>query len=148
MPGTPNYLDLSGCLREMCDDGNILSEDGCHSDCQVERCGDRWVDLNGLDNIPGNADDEGCDDGNLNNFDTCPNDCSSLCGDGVKEALEECDDGNLINGDGCSPIAVRIVEMAQWKLPMVVRRNATMGIALMEMDAVHGVRWSFAGMAR
>lgn len=97
-----NWRECYYYTGEGCDDGNIVSDDGCHADCQVERCGDRWVDVNGPDNIFGNADDEGCDDGNLNNFDVCPNDCSSLCGDGVKEAQEECDDGNLVDGDGCT----------------------------------------------
>ena len=27
-----------------------------------------------------------------------------VCGDGVKDAVEECDDGNTVDGDGCSEL--------------------------------------------
>ena len=47
--------------NEVCDDGNVISGDGCRSDCgKVERCGDGVID-----------DGEGCDDGNDNPRDGC-----------------------------------------------------------------------------
>jgi cysteine-rich repeat protein len=81
---------------EQCDDGNLVSGDGCSSSCQVEpQCG------NGVLN-PG----EQCDDGNLTNGDGCSSTCTlemtPLCGNGVLNPGEQCDDGNLTNGDGCS----------------------------------------------
>jgi cysteine-rich repeat protein len=83
---------------ETCDDGNILSGDGCSPTCGNEACG------NGLQE-PG----ERCDDNNTANGDGCSADCLSLeeCGNGIKDVksggatAEGCDDGNTVNGDGC-----------------------------------------------
>ncbi len=64
--------------REVCDDGNTNSTDGCSADClSVE---DGW---------------------------TCPKtggQCSenAICGDKKLSGLEVCDDGNAEDGDGCS----------------------------------------------
>jgi cysteine-rich repeat protein len=30
----------------------------------------------------------------------------ALCGNGIKEGLEQCDDGNTMSGDGCSPVCL------------------------------------------
>jgi cysteine-rich repeat protein len=90
-------------LGEVCDDGNVLSGDGCRQDCRSdESCGNGEVDIG-----------EQCDDGNSNNFDRCKNDCTyNSCGDGYASesqygryfyAREMCDDGNYDYGDGCSP---------------------------------------------
>ncbi len=58
-------------VGEDCDDGNLLPEDGCSSECRLEFCGDGIIQT-GLN--------ETCDDNN-----TADNDgCSSLC------QLEEC----------------------------------------------------------
>lgn len=101
---------------EQCDDGNVISGDGCNSVCKSENCGDGIVqsDLN-----------EECDGTNLNGSScatfgyslgslscggTCKFDktgCSNpipapVCGNGVKETGEQCDDGNTFNWDGCS----------------------------------------------
>src|SRR5690349_18615383 len=47
--------------REVCDDGNVVSGDGCRADCaKTEMCGDAIVDAN-----------EPCDDGNANPADGC-----------------------------------------------------------------------------
>ena len=83
---------------EACDDGNILSGDGCSPTCGNEACGNGDVE-------PG----ERCDDGNTSNGDGCSADCLSLetCGNGIKDVkgggttAEGCDDGNTANGDGC-----------------------------------------------
>ena len=83
---------------ETCDDGNILSGDGCSPSCGNEACGNGLVE-------PG----ERCDDGNTTNGDNCSADCLSLetCGNGIKDVksggttAEGCDDGNMENGDGC-----------------------------------------------
>jgi cysteine-rich repeat protein len=60
-----------------CDDGNLVSGDGCSSDCTVE---------------PGYY----CE--------ALPSDCIMICGNADIDdwAGEECDDGNFTPGDGCS----------------------------------------------
>ncbi|HJQ85527.1 MAG TPA: DUF4215 domain-containing protein [Candidatus Binatia bacterium] len=55
---------------EQCDDGNLVSGDGCN-DCLLPRCGDRVKD-------PG----EDCDDGNTDDTDACTNACRLRCGGG------------------------------------------------------------------
>lgn len=78
---------------EECDDGNLVSTDGCLNDCTLEPlCG------NGVVQTP-----EQCDDGNLINLDGCDEFCmvEPVCGDGFLTPPEQCDDGNLINLDGC-----------------------------------------------
>jgi ELWxxDGT repeat protein/cysteine-rich repeat protein len=77
---------------EECDDGNLVSDDGCDSDCSSTGCGNGLVTAG-----------ETCDDGNGDNDDACKNDCApNVCGDGYLFAvLEECDDGNGSNDDGC-----------------------------------------------
>src|ERR1044071_4760886 len=64
-------------FREECDDGNVLSNDGCSADCKAEqrRCPS-----------PNSADF--CDVRPV------------TCGDGVVVAAEACDDGNTQDGDG------------------------------------------------
>ena len=107
---------------ETCDDGNILSNDGCSSTCSIEflyicntsnpnictyTCG------NGVHNTG-----ENWDDGNLENSDGCtsicqiegnyvwsssyPSQCKLSWGDGIINTNEQCDDKNIISGDGCS----------------------------------------------
>jgi len=116
---------------EQCDDGNVLSCDGCSSACQTEPplvCGDgilvagceacddgNLVDGDGCDSnctrtACGNAivtAGEQCDDGNRRSCDGCSSTCQNepgfVCGDGVRNPNcgEGCDDGNLVDGDGC-----------------------------------------------
>ncbi len=65
-------------LKEECDDGNILANDGCSATCTIETgyvCNSRQ-----------------------------PSECWATCGDGAKAAIERCDDGNTINGDGCTSL--------------------------------------------
>jgi fibro-slime domain-containing protein len=109
---------------ENCDDGNMVSGDGCSSVCVTETgftcatagqactrnvvCGDHFIE--GM---------EGCDDGNLTSGDGCSSDCklecgwecppgavcrAAKCGDGIVAGKEQCDDGNTTDGDGCSAI--------------------------------------------
>jgi cysteine-rich repeat protein len=61
---------------ETCDDGNMLSGDGCSGDCKVIEAG--WECR-----VPGKK-------------------CTPKCGDGVLVGGETCDDGNTTSGDGCS----------------------------------------------
>ena len=103
---------------EQCDDGNVLSNDGCSSTCKIEKnfkCptpGSPCVAA-----VCGNGVVEGieqCDDGNNRPYDgcspTCEKDfncpvgaaCNAVCGDGLKFPSEGCDDGNTTDGDGCS----------------------------------------------
>ena len=102
---------------EACDDGNQTKRDGCELDCTTTpQCGNGVVDSG-----------EACDDGNQVDSDTCPNSCT-ICGDGLKQGIEECDEGlengtmcpatcavgtcNIIGGcnaqDGEQPIALRL----------------------------------------
>lgn len=75
---------------EACDDGNLVSGDGCENDCTLS-CG------NGL--ITGS---EICDDNNLISGDGCDENCTPTgCGNGVVTAGETCDDSNAVDGDGC-----------------------------------------------
>ncbi len=143
----PGYLcteDKSGCTQsscgnkledsadEKCDDGNVLSGDGCSADCKsTEGCGNGYVDTalgevcdNGPNvgsqgcsadcksnlecgnGITDSALGELCDDGNKRSGDGCSMDCLSLefCTNNYTDLAkdEACDDGNSINGDGCS----------------------------------------------
>jgi len=86
--GSPN--------NETCDDGNMVSNDGCSDRCVREpRCGDMVVD----------APTENCDDGNRTDGDGCSMACRKepRCGDGeVQTPGESCDDGNTMAGDGCN----------------------------------------------
>lgn len=76
---------------EQCDDGDLVSGDGCDSNCTLTACG------NGIQTAG-----EACDDGNLDDGDGCRSDCSvEGCGDGVTDGGEQCDDGNVANGDCC-----------------------------------------------
>ena len=104
-------------LDEECDDGNVLNDDGCNMNCEIEShtlchetttnglsickpvvCGDGKVEL-----------DEECDDGNEIDGDGCSKTCrqeigyscnptcTSTCGDGIKASNEQCD----VDADGC-----------------------------------------------
>lgn len=65
---------------EVCDDGNIFSDDGCSSTCEVEA---GWNCLVGEPTV-----------------------CTPMCGDGTIADEEECDDGNTQGDDGC--VACRV----------------------------------------
>ena len=107
---------------EQCDDGNLVDDDGCDSNCKLTACGNgivgenevcddgNLVDNDGCDSnctvtACGNgviAGDETCDDGNEVNGDGCDNNCTATaCGNGVVAEAETCDDGNLVDNDGC-----------------------------------------------
>lgn len=86
---------LDTLLGEACDDGNLISNDGCSSSCVVDvlipRCGDGIVSTEseecdeGDDDVDGNSDTES---------DKCRTNCLlPFCGDGVVDtgAGEECD---------------------------------------------------------
>jgi cysteine-rich repeat protein len=114
---------------EACDDGGVISGDGCNAVCAVEsgfECHDIIPDTCAAicgDGI--RALGEICDDGNLANGDGCnaicniesgyqcadpglpntaPDVCRAVCGDGIRAAGELCDDGNTTSGDGCDAI--------------------------------------------
>ena len=86
-------------VLEACDDGNRDDGDGCSSSCNIEACGDGFVD-------PAEA----CDDGDRVGGDGCSSDCAlERCGDGALDSGEECDDGRNDAGDGCDPMCRREV---------------------------------------
>ena len=61
-------------INEECDDGNLLTDDGCDSVCVIEFCGDGIAQAS-----------EECDDANLEDEDECSNECTwnGTCGDGI-----------------------------------------------------------------
>ena len=76
---------------EVCDDGNLVSGDGCDANCTFTGCGNTIVTAG-----------EACDDGNLVSGDGCDANCTvTACGNGITTGAEQCDDGNLTDGDGC-----------------------------------------------
>jgi cysteine-rich repeat protein len=98
----PSACELSnGCGNgaiegaETCDDGNVLSGDGCSATCFVDS-----LPLGSDCTDGGNA---ACTSGICDATETPPT-CESTdtCGNGVVEAGEACDDGNVTGGDGCS----------------------------------------------
>ncbi len=108
---------------ELCDDGNVVSGDGCTEACQIEadyECPEPGKPCISLA-ICGNGkltSLEACDDGNTVDGDGCSANCAAvdpgwqcrvpgracipLCGDSVITPPENCDDGNTVSGDGCS----------------------------------------------
>lgn len=110
---------------EECDDGNVVSSDGCTGGCLLETgwaCtapGTRCIARQCGDGIM--AGNEQCDDGNATPDDGCSTTCkrepgficatqanksvcqATHCGDGALEGFEQCDDGNRVPYDGCSP---------------------------------------------
>jgi cysteine-rich repeat protein len=114
---------------EECDDGNVVSGDGCSRGCQIEAC---WACGTCGTNVPcvptpicGDGVltyPERCDDGNNQGGDGCSADCTTIetgwqctrtgyrcfpiCGDRMIVGAEQCDDGNATGGDGCSDICV------------------------------------------
>ncbi len=130
--GTATTIPVSICgdgilePGEQCDDGNVLSGDGCSSNCQIENpnpCGVQpgQPGLCASLSVCGNGivtSNETCDDGNTVSGDGCAADCQSVergwacrvpgkrctpvCGDGIVVGTETCDDGNTVAGDGCS----------------------------------------------
>ncbi|CDW76006.1 UNKNOWN [Stylonychia lemnae] len=110
-----------------CDDGNIVSGDGCSLTCLIEtgfQCaGGSPYTKDTCSEICGDGKNFGkysCDDGNTVDGDGChsdcsieigfqcsggtsttPDTCSEVCGDGRNFGTYACDDGNNEDGDGC-----------------------------------------------
>ena len=78
-------LDTTGTHTEVCDDGNVVSGDGCTSTCAVEEA----FICTRVDNTASN-----------------PSSCVERCGNSALDShgsyTEFCDDGNTANSDGCS----------------------------------------------
>ena len=116
------FLDPGASPAEACDDGNMLTGDGCDGDCLLESC---TVASDCDDGNPCTAG-HGCpsgtcvlgarlSDGTVCDADSMPSTrdvciaatcAASVCGDGYVDAgttpAEECDDGNTASGDGCN----------------------------------------------
>lgn len=122
--------ELTVATGEYCDDGNLVSGDGCSATCAYEPpavCGDGLRSVSEIcddgntaagdgcsatclsDESCGNGlvdPGEACDDGDTDDGDQCSSACTVIgCGDGEldEDAGEVCDDGNRVSGDGCSP---------------------------------------------
>jgi cysteine-rich repeat protein len=109
-PGTPTCGNGVVEGSEQCDDGNVVSGDGCSSTCQGEPagvCGDGVLDRSA----------EQCDDGNTVDGDGCTADCMhESCGDGVVGPQEECDDGNTVEDDSCDNACRWVVAAGSWEV--------------------------------
>jgi cysteine-rich repeat protein len=68
---------------EQCDDGNLVTGDGCSKDCKVEA----WWQCSQIE-----GERSIC--------------TPKLCGNGLVDTGEECDDGNAVNGDGCTSACI------------------------------------------
>ena len=130
--GTSNLPPPPGCGNgvltsdETCDDGNMVSGDGCAANCLAVETG-YSCPTPGKPCIPIAVCGDGvlvfpelCDDGNAVAGDGCspsckyepgwkctgsPSVCShTVCGDGVIEGAETCEDGNAMPFDGCSAL--------------------------------------------
>ena len=96
-------------VPEQCDDGNILSGDGCSATCLLEGRPPLAFPLQVCGNMILEAPEQ-CDDGNIVGMDGCSSACTvempppiiPVCGNMILEAPEQCDDGNIFSGDGCS----------------------------------------------
>jgi cysteine-rich repeat protein len=112
------FIDPGDGLRagsERCDDGNIVSGDGCSAACVIE-CG---FDCN-------------------NRYPTSPDTCNSECGDGIKSSVEECDDGNTENDDGCTQDCV--IELDFACLPLQCKQTTCQAIStITSCDEVVGL---------
>ncbi len=96
-PATPACGDGFVQVGEECDDRNQNNADGCTNACKKLFCGD------GLKQAG-----EVCDNGSQNG--PAPLQCSKLCqwtminvcGNALREGIEQCDDGNAIATDACN----------------------------------------------
>jgi len=73
--------------------------------CKPNVCGDGYRDADGLNDFPGDSDDEECDDGNSENIDGCTNDCKiDVDMDGVAENGDPPDNCNPSISHTCNPL--------------------------------------------
>ncbi|MBN1778769.1 MAG: DUF4215 domain-containing protein [Candidatus Buchananbacteria bacterium] len=78
---------------EICDDGNLISGDGCDNNCQPTGCGNGFT-------TPETGEE--CDDSNTISGDGCSANCIlENCGNGQLDNGEQCDDGNQFLDDAC-----------------------------------------------
>ena len=75
---------------ESCDDGNLMTGDGCSSVCLLEDGEPCTDNAQCVSAICDSVDSNSCEPANT-------------CGNGALEAGEACDDGNASAGDGCNP---------------------------------------------
>ncbi|HEX5058300.1 MAG TPA: hypothetical protein VFV99_03020 [Kofleriaceae bacterium] len=84
---------------EACDDGNLVSGDGCSADCRsAEVCGNSITDTDeecdcGFDPDDPTEHNPACPGPNSDTSGPCSMDCHLRCGDGVVSADEGCDPG-------------------------------------------------------
>jgi len=89
----PSTCTPTGCgdhwisESEECDDGNLISGDGCSSSCHYEDFFSCRREHLVKHRCPGNVSV-----------------CIPVCGDGTRVGVEECDDGNNLGNDGCDAL--------------------------------------------
>jgi cysteine-rich repeat protein len=90
---------------ELCDDGNLVSGDGCDANCTPTGCGNHVVTAG-----------EQCDDGNLVSGDCCSASCQ------LEPAGAACDDGDACTqADACNAgVCAGLADLR----PAVARRRA------------------------
>ena len=129
---------------EECDDGNVVSGDGCSATCRLESCGNGIVDI---------ALGEACDDGNNTDGDGCSADCrtNEKCGNGIVDAElgEVCDDGNNVSGDGCSADCLSTEKCGNGYIDLTLGEECEptlpLPVALSGVSCTAGCRYSGAG---
>ena len=82
---------------ELCDDGNVTSQDGCSADCS---------ELDDLPDGTGCSAHRQCASGRCDTRNHRVCEPPNRCGNGAVEGSEACDDGDVISGDGCSATCV------------------------------------------
>lgn len=118
---------------EDCDDGGILSGDGCSATCVDEFCGD----------LATNDVDEGCDDGNATSGDGCDANCTVTgCGNGIVTAGETCE---LPNQGVCGPTCIPTTEFppVDWITPT----GGTAGARAATLQSIGGPQISSADLS-
>lgn len=99
---------------EQCDDGDLVSGDGCSQTCIREFCGDAIVhsglgeqcEGTGTQSCTTSTGATGTRSCQSCKLSTCTATAAARCGDGIIQSNEECDDSNTANGDGCSSLCL------------------------------------------
>ncbi len=116
---------------EQCDDGNLVSGDGCSADCLHEGskstikslCGNGIPEAGEVCESTNGVFPAGCDPITCLHTGTAPYDRANPsvpgCGNAVIDPGEDCDDGNAVSGDGCSAKCLYEGSSTKYRIPSV-----------------------------